>query len=60
MGYSPCNGKESDTTEQLTTYYKQYKITLGNYVKEINYKHRVLKSNIRAGKTILETGKHGT
>ena len=38
VGYSPCDRKESDTTEQLTTYYKQYKITLGNYLKEINYK----------------------
>ena len=44
---------------QLTTHYEQYKITVGNYLKEINYKHRVLKSNIRAGKAILETGKHG-
>ena len=50
---------KSDTTEQLTTHYDQYKITLGNYLKEINYKHRVLKSNIRAEKAILETGKHG-
>ena len=59
VGYSPCDCKESDTTAQLTTHCEQYKITVGNYLKEINYKHRVLKSNIRAGKAILETGKHG-
>ena len=41
-------------TEQLTTHYN-----LGNYLKEIYYKHRVLKSNIRAEKAVMETGKHG-